>query len=179
MGERQKNNNGASLNIRDLYFCKMMIKLLFVGKTDSAALQTLIGEYERRLGFYVRLKMETIPDVKKVKHLTETQQQEKEGEAILKRLQPSDVVVLLDERGKGYSSVGFSAYLQKKMNAGVRQLVFVIGGPYGFSEAVYKRAGEKLSLSGMTFSHQMIRLFFMEQLYRGFTILNNEPYHHQ
>ncbi|PHK28337.1 50S rRNA methyltransferase, partial [Nostoc linckia z16] len=118
-------------------------------------------------------------DIKNVKNLSEAQQKEKEGELILAKVATSDQLLLLDENGKSYSSVGFSDELQKKMNSGVKTLVYVIGGPYGFSDAVYNRANGKVSLSAMTFSHQMVRLFFIEQLYRAFTILKNEPYHHQ
>ena len=120
-----------------------------------------------------------IPDIKNSKNLTEDQQKEKEGELILKSLQSSDILILLDERGKSYSSIAFAEALQKRMNSGMKNLVFVIGGPYGFSEAVYQRAQQQISLSAMTFSHQMVRLFFVEQLYRAFTILRNEPYHHR
>jgi 23S rRNA (pseudouridine1915-N3)-methyltransferase len=123
--------------------------------------------------------LEIIPDIKNVKNLSEAQQKEKEGELILAKIGPTDQLILLDENGKTFSSVGFSDYLQKKMNAGIKTLVFVIGGPYGFSETVYQKAQGKISLSEMTFSHQMVRLFVIEQLYRGFTILRNEPYHHQ
>ncbi len=156
----------------------MTIKLLAIGKTDSKALQTLISEYESRLKHYVRFELETIPDIKNVKNLSEVQQKEKEGELILKKLGSTDVLVLLDENGKQLSSVDFSKYLQKKMNSGLKQLVFVIGGPYGFSDAVYEKMEGKVSLSKMTFSHQMVRLFVVEQVYRAFTILRNEPYHH-
>ncbi len=117
--------------------------------------------------------------LKNVKNLSEEQQKQKEGELILNKLSPTDVLILLDENGKQLNSVDFSEYLQKHMNSGIKQLVFVIGGPYGFSEDVYKKSNGKISLSKMTFSHQMIRLFFIEQLYRGFTILRNEPYHHR
>lgn len=123
--------------------------------------------------------MEFIPDLKKAKNLEEGLQKQKEGELILSRIQPSDFVVILDENGDQFSSEGFSEYLQKRMNSGLKQLVFIIGGPYGFSEEVYQRSNSKLSISKMTFSHQMVRLFFIEQLYRGFTILKNEPYHHR
>jgi len=157
----------------------MTIKLLAVGKTDHKNLQQLIGEYENRLKHYIRFELEVIPDIKNSKNLSEKQQKEKEGELILKKTNPTDVVVLLDENGKQYSSVDFSNYLQKKMNSGIKQLVFVIGGPYGFSEEVYKKAQVKISLSKMTFSHQMVRLFVVEQVYRAFTILRNEPYHHR
>lgn len=157
----------------------MTIKLLAIGKTDSAPLLQLISEYENRLKHYIKFEIELLPDLKKTKNLTEVQQKEKEGEAILKRVSPTDVLILLDENGKTYSSIEFSHFLQKKMNAGIKQLVLVIGGPYGFSPAVYAKAQGKISLSKMTFSHQMIRLFVVEQIYRAFTILKNEPYHHQ
>ncbi|WP_194775111.1 23S rRNA (pseudouridine(1915)-N(3))-methyltransferase RlmH [Pararhodonellum marinum] len=157
----------------------MQIKLLAVGKTDHPAIQNLIEEYCKRLGFYIRFELEIIPDLKNSKSLNEAKQKEKEGELILKKVQAADELVLLDETGKSYTSIDFSEYLQKKMNAGIKQLIFVIGGPYGFSEQVYQRANSKLSLSKMTFSHQMIRPFFLEQLYRAFTILKNEPYHHR
>ncbi len=157
----------------------MNIKLLAIGKTDNKNLQSLIEEYTKRLGFYVKFDLEIIPDIKNVKNLSEAQQKEKEGELILSKLAPTDQLILLDENGKEFSSVGFSEFLQKKMNAGIKTLVFVIGGPYGFSEGVYKAAQGKVSLSQMTFSHQMVRLFVIEQIYRSFTILRNEPYHHQ
>ena len=117
--------------------------------------------------------------MKLILFLTEAQQKDKEGELILKKLAPTDVLILLDEKGKEFRSIAFSEFLQKKMNAGIKQLVLVIGGPYGFSDAVYKKSQGKISLSKMTFSHQMIRLFVVEQIYRAFTILKNEPYHHE
>ena len=157
----------------------MTIKLLAIGKTDNKQLQQLISEYEKRLKHYVKFDLDIIPDIKNVKNLSEGQQKEKEGELILKKLSTTDVLVLLDENGKQHSSVEFSNYLQKKMNSGLKQLVFVIGGPYGFSETIYQKAQGKISLSKMTFSHQMVRLFVVEQIYRGFTILKNEPYHHR
>ncbi|WKX75377.1 23S rRNA (pseudouridine(1915)-N(3))-methyltransferase RlmH [Zobellia laminariae] len=157
----------------------MTVKLIAIGKTDSKALLQLISEYENRLKHYVKFELEIIPDIKNTKNLSEAQQKEKEGELILKNLSNTDVLVLLDENGKQFSSVDFSGYLQKKMNAGLKQLVFVIGGPYGFSTDVYNKAQGKISLSKMTFSHQMVRLFVVEQVYRAFTILRNEPYHHQ
>lgn len=157
----------------------MNIKLLAIGKTDNKNLQSLIEEYTKRLSFYIKFEVEIIPDIKNVKNLSEAQQKEKEGELILSKLAATDQLILLDENGKTFSSVGFSDELQKKMNSGIKKLVFVIGGPYGFSDEVYKKAQGKISLSLMTFSHQMVRLFFIEQLYRGFTILRNEPYHHQ
>jgi len=157
----------------------MNIRLLAIGKTDNKALQTLIDDYTKRLSFYVKFDIDIIPDIKNVKNLSEAQQKEKEGELILSKISATDQLILLDENGSTFSSVAFSDYLQKKMNAGIKTLVFVIGGPYGFSEEVYKKAQGKVSLSEMTFSHQMVRLFVIEQLYRGFTILKNEPYHHQ
>ncbi|PSK99228.1 23S rRNA (pseudouridine(1915)-N(3))-methyltransferase RlmH [Cecembia rubra] len=157
----------------------MQIKLLAVGKTDQASIQQLVEEYVKRLGFYVKFDLEILPDIKNSKSLSESVQKEKEGEMILKKVQISDELILLDEIGKQFSSVEFSQLLQKKMNSGLRQLIFVIGGPYGFSNAVYQRANGMLSLSKMTFSHQMVRIFFIEQLYRAYTILRNEPYHHQ
>ncbi|SFU10613.1 23S rRNA (pseudouridine1915-N3)-methyltransferase [Algoriphagus locisalis] len=157
----------------------MQIKLIAIGKTDHSAINSLIEEYNKRLNFYIKFEFEVIPDLKNTKSLSEVLQKEKEGELILKKIIPADDLILLDERGKSYSSMDFSQFIQKKMNAGLKQLIFVIGGPYGFSDAVYARANGKLSISKMTFSHQMIRPFFIEQLYRGFTILRNEPYHHE
>ncbi|CAL2095437.1 Ribosomal RNA large subunit methyltransferase H [Tenacibaculum sp. 190524A02b] len=157
----------------------MKIKLLAIGKTDNKQLAQLIEEYQSRLKHYIKFELEIIPDIKNVKNLSEAQQKEKEGNLLLSKLQPTDQLILLDDKGKQYTSMEFSQYLQKKMNSGIKQLVLVIGGPYGFSEAVYKKATGKLSLSKMTFSHQMIRLFIVEQIYRGFTILRNEPYHHE
>jgi 23S rRNA (pseudouridine1915-N3)-methyltransferase len=157
----------------------MQIKLIAIGKTDDKQLLQLIEQYQKRLKHYIKFDLDIIPDIKNVKNLSEKQQKEKEGDLILKKINSTDILVLLDENGKQFSSVDFSSYLQKKMNAGIKQLVFVIGGPYGFSETVYQKAQGKISLSKMTFSHQMIRLFVVEQIYRGFTILKNEPYHHQ
>lgn len=157
----------------------MNIKLLAIGKTDNKQLILLIDEYKKRLKHYVKFDIEIIPDIKNVKNLSIDQQKIKEGDLILSKLKSTDQLILLDDKGKHYTSVEFSSYLQKKMSSGLKQLVFVIGGPYGFSEAVYKESQGKLSLSKMTFSHQMIRLFIVEQIYRGFTILKNEPYHHE
>ncbi len=157
----------------------MKIVLLAIGKTDDKNLIQLIENYQNRLKHYIKFELDIIPDIKNVKNLSESQQKEKEGELILKKIQSTDDLILLDEKGKDYNSIAFSDFLQKKMNTGIKQLVFVIGGPYGFSDAVYKRAKGKISLSKMTFSHQMIRLFMVEQIYRGFTILKNEPYHHK
>lgn len=157
----------------------MTIKLITIGKTDNKQLTLLIADYTKRLSFYIKFVLEVIPDLKNSKNLSETEQKQKEGQLILSKIQTSDALVLLDENGKQHNSVDFSKYLQKYMNSGIKQVVFVIGGPYGFSEDVYKKANGKISLSKMTFSHQMIRLFFIEQLYRAFTILRNEPYHHR
>ena len=157
----------------------MNIKLIAIGKTDHKNLQSLIDDYSKRLSFYIKFDLEIIADVKNVKNFSENQQKDKEGELILGKLNAHDELVLLDENGTNYSSITFANYLQKKMNSGIKTLVFVIGGPYGFSDEVYKKAQGKISLSQMTFSHQMVRLFVVEQIYRGFTILKNEPYHHQ
>ena len=157
----------------------MTLTLLAVGKTDNKELNTLIDTYKKRLGHYIKFELEIIPDLKNTKNLSIQEQKQKEGTLILKKRTPADALILLDENGKTFDSVGFSGYLQKHMNSGVKRLVFVIGGPYGFSDEVYKNANGKIALSKMTFSHQMVRLFFVEQLYRGFTILKNEPYHHR
>lgn len=127
----------------------------------------------------MKFELQFVADVKNAQKLSESQQKEKEGEAILKKLSSTDILVLLDEKGKTYTSIEFSEFLQKKMNSGIKQLVFAVGGPYGFSDALYQRANGSISLSKMTFSHQMVRLFFIEQIYRAFTILRNEPYHHR
>jgi 23S rRNA (pseudouridine1915-N3)-methyltransferase len=156
----------------------MKIKLIAVGKTDNKNLQLFMDDYIKRLGFYIPFEFKVIPDLKNTKSLSELLQKQKEGELILKQIEQSEELYLLDENGKTYTSLSFSEFLNKKMSSGLKQLVFVIGGPYGFSEEVYQRANGKISLSQMTFSHQMVRLFFLEQLYRGFTILKNEPYHH-
>lgn len=157
----------------------MKITLLAIGKTDDERIRTLVEEYVRRLKRYVPFELKIVPDLKKSRNLNESAHKLAEGKELLKQLNPSDHVILLDENGTEYSSVQFSGFLQKKMNSGLKNLVFVIGGPYGFSEEMYQRGEGKLSLSSMTFSHQMVRLFFVEQLYRAFTILRNEPYHHQ
>ena len=157
----------------------MKIKLLAIGKTDDKNLQLLIHQYEKRLKYYVKFELEIIPDLKNVKNLSETEQKEKEGDLILAKVGATDHLLLLDDKGESYSSFGFSKFMQKKMNSGIKQIVMVIGGPYGFSNAVYQKAKVKISLSKMTFYHQMIRLFVVEQIYRAFTILRNEPYHHE
>ena len=157
----------------------MQIKLIAIGKTDQNELEHLISIYQNRLSHYVRFSFEIIPDLKNSKNLSEKLQKEEEGKLILSKITATDRLILLDENGKEMNSVVFSEFLQKQMNSGIKRLVLVIGGPYGFSEAIYKKATGKLALSKMTFSHQMVRLFVIEQLYRGFTILKNEPYHHQ
>ena len=157
----------------------MKVCLLVIGKTDAAYVRAGIEEYEKRLKFYIPYEMKVIPDVKNAKSLTENQQKEKEGELILGQLEASDWVVLLDERGNEYTSKEFSEFLAQKMLMGIKRLVFVIGGPYGFAEQIYKRAHAKISLSKMTFSHQMVRMIFAEQLYRAMTIQKGEPYHHE
>jgi len=157
----------------------MKIKLLAIGKTDDKNLILLIQTYENRLKHYIKFDLEIIPDIKNTKNISEKEQKEKEGQLILKKIRSDDNLILLDEKGQEFRSVDFSKFMQKKMNSGIRQLVFVIGGPYGFSTEVYKKASGKISLSKMTFSHQMIRLFVVEQIYRAFTILKNEPYHHE
>jgi len=157
----------------------MKIKLLVVGKTQSRELSGLIDDYSKRINRYLPFEIELIADLKKGKNLPENTLKQKEGQQILDRLRASDTVFLLDEKGRQFDSVEFSNFLQEQMNRGGKQLVFIVGGAYGFDMAVHQRAQGKISLSKMTFSHQMVRLFFVEQLYRGFSILRNEPYHHQ
>ena len=137
-----------------------------------------MDNYEKRIKNITGFEKIVIPDIKNTKNLSENQQKEKEGSLLLSKLSTADYVVLLDEKGKETGSRGFAVFLQKQMNAGLKNLVFVVGGPYGFSEAVYKRANSKIALSQMTFSHQLVRVIFLEQLYRGLAILNNHPYHH-
>lgn len=155
------------------------ILVLAIGKTDEQWVQEALLKYSKRLQHYLPFEFEVITDLKNTKNLSEAQQKEKEGALILKKLNPTDKVVLLDEKGKEYRSVEFANHLQQQMNSGVKRLVFIIGGPYGFSPELYAKAQGKLALSKMTFSHQMIRPFFVEQLYRAMTILKNEPYHHE
>ncbi len=157
----------------------MKICLLVIGKTDADYIRAGIEEYEKRLRKYVGYEMKVLPDVKNTKHMSEALQKEKEGLLLLEQFLPTDYVILLDERGKQYGSGEFSAFLAQKMLNGIKRLVFVIGGPYGFSEAVYRKADELLSLSKMTFSHQMVRMIFAEQIYRAMTIMKGEPYHHE
>lgn len=157
----------------------MTIKLIVVFKTDIPYLQTGIEEYMGRLKHYCDFELVVIPALKNLGKASPEEVKEREGQLILKQVEKADCVVLLDEHGKEYTSVGFSEYLQKQMNAGTRTLAFVIGGAFGFSPAVYAKATHKVSLSQMTFNHQMVRLFFVEQLYRAFTILHHEKYHNQ
>jgi 23S rRNA (pseudouridine1915-N3)-methyltransferase len=156
----------------------MKISLLVVGKTTDNRLSSLIGDYQQRLKHYIPFEFIVLPDLKNAKAMSEEQIKAAEGNAILQALTPAMDVILLDEHGKEYRSIEYADWLQKKMTSG-KDLTLVIGGPYGFSKAVYARANGKLSLSQMTFSHQMIRLMAIEQLYRAMTILRNEPYHHE
>lgn len=157
----------------------MKIELLLVGKTDAQYIVNAVDEYKKRLQHYLSVDIREIPDAKNVKNMTKEQQKEKEAELILKQIQPGDHLVLLDEKGREFTSREFSSYVEKKMHTVNKRLIFIVGGPYGFSEKIYTIAPERISLSKMTFSHQMIRLFFIEQLYRAMTILHNEPYHHE
>ena len=157
----------------------MNIELIVVGKTDLKEVDALVSMYSKRLSHYIRFGITYLPDLRNTKNLSEAQQKSGEGEMILAALQPSDCVVLLDEGGKEFRSVAFAEWIERKMASGLRRLVFIIGGPYGFSEAVYGRADAKISLSQMTFSHQIVRAIFAEQLYRTFTIIRHEPYHHE
>lgn len=157
----------------------MEIVLLTVGKTSQSYIRTGIEEFSKRLKHYIPYKIESLPDIKGTRSMTPEAQKEKEGELILNYLSAADQCILLDEHGSELSSVEFAGYLQKLMACGRKRGVFVVGGPYGFSKNVYKRADSKLSLSKMTFTHEMIRLFFTEQTYRAMTILRGEPYHHE
>jgi 23S rRNA (pseudouridine1915-N3)-methyltransferase len=157
----------------------MKIILLTVGKSTNSHLINLQEEYQNRLKFYIPFEMLVVPELKNTKNLSIGEQQEKEADLILKQLDNNDEVILLDEKGKQFTSVGFSEFISKKMLASHKRMIFVVGGPYGFAERVYQRANGKISLSAMTFSHQMIRLIFVEQLYRAMTILKGEPYHHE
>ena len=157
----------------------MKIVFLSLGKTNEKYLIEGISLYQNRLKHYTSFEMIEIPNIKKSKNLTKLELMKKEGDLILKNIQNSDHLVLLDEKGKEYNSINFSEKIQNWMLSGKKRIVFVVGGSYGFSNDLYHRGNEKISLSKMTFSHQMVRLFFMEQLYRGYSILNNEPYHHE
>ncbi|MDO4510471.1 MAG: 23S rRNA (pseudouridine(1915)-N(3))-methyltransferase RlmH [Bacteroidales bacterium] len=157
----------------------MKIELAVVGKTSIGYLKQGIDEYVKRLKHYVTFEIKYIDDIKNTKNISEEQQKQNEGNKILALLDKSDYVVLLDEHGKEYTSMEYAAYIQKRMLSGAKKVVFVVGGPYGFSQEVYKRANDKISFSKMTFNHEMIRLIFTEQLYRAYTIINHEPYHHE
>ncbi|VBB46746.1 Ribosomal RNA large subunit methyltransferase H [uncultured Paludibacter sp.] len=157
----------------------MKIKLLMIGKTTDANLHKLIENYQKRLSHYLSFEITVIPDIKNAKNLTLDQQKEKEAELLLSKIETQEEVILLDERGKQFSSVQFSNFISDKMLYSGKNVTFVIGGAYGFSEKVYSRANSLLSISAMTFSHQMIRLLFVEQLYRAMTIIKGEPYHHE
>ena len=156
----------------------MKTTLVLIGKTVNKHFIANINDYCERISHYMPFDINVIPEIKNTKNLTEQQQKEREGEMILKSVNTSDTVVILDEHGDDFRSVEFASWLQKKQNT-ARRLVFVVGGPYGFSQAVYKRANEKISLSKMTFSHQMVRVIFTEQIYRACTIIKGEPYHHE
>ena len=157
----------------------MNIELIAVGKTDSAAIEEVVTDYARRINHYCRFSITMLPDVRNTRNISAAQQRTAEGEAILRQVTAGDFVALFDERGAEYRSMEFAAWMQKRMNSGIRRLVLVIGGPYGFSDTVYDRADARVSLSKMTFSHQIVRAIIAEQIYRAFTILNNEPYHHE
>lgn len=156
----------------------MKVTLILNGKTEDDYLIKGCAIYENRLKHYLPFDTIVIPALKNTKALSVEQQKQKESELLFKLLQPSDKLILLDENGKEHNSVSFSEFMQQQMNSGIKNLIFVVGGPYGFSEETYKRANGKIALSKMTFSHQMVRLFFVEQLYRAMTIIRNEPYHH-
>ncbi|MDR1381184.1 MAG: 23S rRNA (pseudouridine(1915)-N(3))-methyltransferase RlmH [Tannerella sp.] len=157
----------------------MKVQLLLVGKTTQDFVQKGVEEYAGRLKHYLPFELEVIPDIRNTRNFSVDRLREKEGEAILRHLRPDDLTVLLDERGREFTSAEFAGYLEKKTVAAPKRLVFIIGGPYGFSDGVHAIAREKISLSRMTFSHQLVRLIFAEQLYRAMTILNNQPYHHE
>lgn len=157
----------------------MNIKLIVVGKNEQKYLKEALDIYIKRLTHYINFELVVLPDVKNAKNMSVSELKDKEAELILKHSAKADKVVLLDEKGKEFSSMEFSKYIEKQMNASLKTLAFVVGGAFGFSEKVYSQAGEKLSISKMTFSHQMIRLLFVEQLYRAFTIIKGEPYHNE
>ena len=156
----------------------MKITIVAIGQTDDAKLHDLMQVYLGRLRHYCKVEFHEIPDIKNSKNLSKEQQTEKEGELLLNSLEPGATLILFDEKGKQFTSREFAQQLQKRMNSGIKNLVFAIGGPYGFSKAVYEKSQQKISLSRMTFSHQMVRVFILEQLYRAFSILRNQPYHH-
>lgn len=153
--------------------------LIVVGKTTDKRFEAIIQEYVERIRHYIPFTIEVIPELKNTKGLSQDEQKKREGEQILKSLQAGDYIVLLDEHGSERNSMDFASWMQKKMAAGPKRLVFIVGGPYGFSDAIHQKGNEEISLSRMTLSHQMIRMFFVEQIYRAMTILNGEPYHHE
>lgn len=153
--------------------------LIVVGKTTDKRFEAITQEYIERIRHYIPFTVEVIPELKNTKGLSQDEQKKREGELIQKNLQPGDYIVLLDEHGSERSSMDFASWIQKKMAAGPKRLVFIVGGPYGFSDAIHQKGNEEISLSRMTLSHQMIRMFFVEQIYRAMTILNGEPYHHE
>ena len=157
----------------------MNIELIVVGKTDQKEVEALVEMYAKRINRYCKFSITTLADVRNTKNMAPSRQKQLEGEAILRLVGEGDCLTLMDERGAQYTSMEYAQWLQKRMLSGVKRLVLVIGGPYGFSEEIYKRADQKISLSKMTFSHQIVRAIFTEQLYRAFTILHNEPYHHE
>lgn len=156
----------------------MTVKLLLIGKTTDRFIEEITKKYSTRLQHYCKFEIEVIPELKIRKNMSEENQKNLEGEQILKRINTADELILLDEKGKEFTSLGFSQWMQKQLNSGKKQLVFVVGGPYGFSDEVYKKAHQKIAFSKMTFPHELIRPFVAEQLYRAFSILKNEPYHH-
>ena len=162
-----------------LNIVSVKILLLTIGNTDKKYMREGIDDYVKRLTFYLPFEMKVIPDIKNRSSLSTELQKEKEGQLILNQVSSGDLLILLDEHGTEFSSVAFSKWIEKKMIAGTRQLIFVIGGPYGFSNIVYQRSDIKISMSKLTFSHQMARMIFVEQIYRAMTIIKNEPYHHE
>ena len=167
----------VSLIYLNIVFVKIL--LLTIGNTDKKYMKEGIDDYVKRLTFYIPFEMKVIPDIKNRSSLSTELQKEKEGQLILNQVSSGDILVLLDESGEEFTSIGFSRWIEKKMIAGMRQLVFVIGGPYGFSNTIYQRSDIKIALSKLTFSHQMVRMIFVEQVYRAMTIMKNEPYHHE
>jgi 23S rRNA (pseudouridine1915-N3)-methyltransferase len=153
--------------------------LVLVGKTNDSRMISLMEDYTKRINRYHRLDIQVVPELKNKGKMSEKIQKQKEGALILEKLKAGDWVILLDEKGKTFDSIGFSQYINTRRSGSLKRMVFIVGGPYGFSEEMYARGQEKIALSSMTFSHQMIRVFFLEQLYRANTLLNNEPYHHK
>lgn len=156
----------------------MKIKLLLVGKTDSREIQNLTANFAMRINRYINFETEIIPDIKKSNKMSESEVKSRESSLIMNAIVPNDVLVLFDEKGKRMTSRDFASFIQTRMNSSVKKLIFLIGGAYGFDNEIYQRADFEISLSDMTFSHQMVRLFATEQIYRAFTIINGEPYHH-